>query len=391
MSVEGGRRRRPGRGKLPGVHRGVNLLFVLALALGSASCMFRPARAVRDVPPGVWHATLGGSTRAAFIGETVPLSPAETWRHRYEAGLTSAPVVLGDLLILGNARMVTTASAQDGGQYWTRRFDGPVVGAPLRADSLVLVATASRHGKVHALSLVRGRARWERRLRSPVTSDPLLLDGTLFTATVRGELFALDAGTGAVRWTLRIPGQTVTAPVVHEASLLLATQRDTLLRVATADGALEAVAALTGSASAPLALSGDVLVLPLHPDRIAGYDARTLQPLWSVRVDGPVLAAPAVDSDGTIYALTRAADVWRITATGAATRIARLGGAARESLTLTRNGLLVGRLDGTLFLLAKDGTELWREEFRSSVRSPVAVRDGQLFVALLNGTVVNLR
>ncbi|HSJ14737.1 MAG TPA: PQQ-binding-like beta-propeller repeat protein [Longimicrobiales bacterium] len=364
---------------------------LLSLALTSASCAFRPARAVREIPPGEWHATMGGPARAAFVDETVPGAPQEAWRERYDGGVSSAPLVHGDLLIMANARSLTVASALDGGRYWSRRFDGAVVGSPLRSDTMLFVATASRRGRVHALSIERGRARWQARLNSPVTSEPILFETTIFVATVRRELHALDSGTGTVRWRIRLPGQAITAPLVHERSLLLATQRDTLLRMRTQDGAIEAAAALPGSASAPLALSDTTLIVALHPDRIAGFDARTLAPRWSVRVHAPVLAAPVVDADGTAFVLTRAGDVWQIAPDGAAARLAQLGGTARESLTLTRDALLVGRLDGTLFVLARDGTERWHEQFRSSVRSPVAVRDGELFVALLNGTVVNLR
>lgn len=366
------------------------MLAGVLLALVPGACAFRPARAIPEIPAGEWHATLGGPSRAAYRDQAAPTAPREGWREGFATGLRTAPVVHGDLLILGNARLVTAASARTGHQYWTRRFDGAVVGAPLRQDTLLLIATASRHGKVHALSLARGRARWETRLRSPVTSEPLLLDGRFFAATVRQQLYALDATTGDVAWQIRLPGQSVVAPVAHDRALLVATQRDTLLRVRAADGAIEATTALPGSVSAAPALADSTLVLPMHPDRVAGYHARTLAPLWSVRVDAPVLAAPVIDADGTIHVLTRSGSVWRI-AGGAATRIAALGGAARESLTLVRNGLLVGRLDGTLVLLDRDGTEQWREQFRSSIAAPVAAAGGELFVPLVNGTVVNLR
>jgi outer membrane protein assembly factor BamB len=366
-------------------------LFVVLLFATNGACAFRPARAVRDVPAGVWHATLGGPGRAAFVGDSAPPAPVESWRHRYEPGITSAPIVHGDLLILANARMVTVVSAGNGSTYWSRRFDGAVVGSALRTDSVLFVATASRRGKVHALGIARGRQLWEARLRAPVTSDPVLADGNLYASTVRGELFALDPASGRVRWQVRLPGQSVVAPVPHEASLLVATQRDTLLRVRAGDGTIEASTALPGSASAPLALAPGTLVLPLHPGVLAAFDPVTLARKWTVQVGAPVLAAPAVDRDGTVFVLNRTGEVWRVTPAGNATRIAQLDGTARESFTLAANGMLVGLLDGTVVLLGRDGTERWREVFRSSLRSPVAVHAGKLYVALLNGTVVNLQ
>jgi outer membrane protein assembly factor BamB len=153
---------------------------------------------------------------------------------------------------------------------------------------------------------------------------------------------------------------------------------------------MEASAAMTGTATAPAALSGDQLLVPVHPAAVAWYQARTLVLTRLDTVDAPVLAAPAVDARGSAYVLSRHATLWRLDQAGAV-RLASLEGAARESLTLAANGVLVGRLDGTLVLLRHDGTEVWRQHYRTSIRAPVALAGGAAYLGLLSGRLVKLQ
>ena len=86
------------------------------------------------------------------------------------------------------------------------------------------------------------------------------------------------------------------------------------------------------------------------------------------------------------------ASVWRITDAGRdVRRIAALGGAATGSLTLARDRLLVGRLDGALFLLDVDGDIIWRMDLDDSIVASVSVHGGAVFVPLMHGDVVKLQ
>lgn len=370
--------------------RGVNSLAAL-IALLATGCFLQPGRTVLHVPPGEWAAPLGGDARAAYAMESVPETPREQWRRGMERGLQHPPIVHGDLLIAGSTgRTLLAASAENGRRFWVRRFNGPVVGSALRSGDTIFIATASRDGSVYAYSVARGRKLWHTKLRNPASGAPVLAGGHVIASSLRGELFALEPESGDVAWHVRVPGGVIGAPVVHEGSLVLATARDTLLRVSLQDGRVLATRALDGTPSAGLARHGDRALVPVHPGRIVQYTLPDLERVRSDSLGAPVLAAPVVDADGTTFVLTGIADVWRIDAAGA-TRIAALGGAARESLTLARNGLLVGRLDGTLVLLRRDGSEVWRQAYRSALRAPVAVRDGAAYVSLLNGDVVKLR
>lgn len=373
------------------VLRGVNSRAALLLCLLVAGCAGITTRILRHVPPGAWTEALGDARRAPFAAEHVPEAPSERWQRGLDRGIVHPPIVAGySLMILAGGRALSAASAEDGRRYWSRRFNGPVVGTPLRQGARVYVGTASREGRVYAYALPRGKQRWRARLRAPMAGEPLLAGDRLVLGSNRAELSALDTADGAVRWRARTPGVPVGAPVLDGESVLVGTARDTLIRVALRDGQRLATRALPGTPSAPPARTATTLLVPIHPGAIAHLALPGLELLRVDTLGSPVLAAPAVAADGSAYVLTRAADVWRIDA-AAATRIAALGGAARESLTLAANGLLVGRLDGTLFFLRHDGSEVWRRKYDGSLRAPVVLRGGTAWVALYDGEVVRLQ
>ena len=66
-------------------------------------------------------------------------------------------------------------------------------------------------------------------------------------------------------------------------------------------------------------------------------------------------------------------------------------GAASGSLTAIGRRLVVGRLDGALFVLDETGGVLWRTDLEDSVIAPVATHAGVMFVPLLRGTLVRLQ
>src|SRR5690606_18498689 len=112
---------------------------------------------------------------------------------------------------------------------------------------------------------------------------------------------------------------------------------------------------------------------------------------WRATVEAPILAPPAVADNGAVYVLTRDASVWRISGARDVRRIAALGGAATGAFTLARGGLLVGRLDGTLFLLDLEGNIIWQMDLGDSIVAPVSVYGGAVYVPLLHGDIVKLQ
>lgn len=365
------------------------------IAAALAACGGGP-QPVQLEPPQefAWPTVQGDVGRAGHAEQVAPeQEPDVIWRSDVGRGLRSELLVLGDVvLVAASNRLLAAYSAETGERYWERRLDGSIrAGLLWRADT-IWTATENRGGIATAMELRDGSAHWTRDDVGVTKVSPLLDDDLLVVGTVEGYLRAIDAAEGTQRWAIRLPGGIAATPVRRGDHLLVATRLDSLYTVARVDGHIERRVALPGEVSAPPASDGERLYLPLHSGELLALDLESLEEVARMELGAPILAPPVVSPEGTIYALTSAADVWRIPAgSGEPESIAELGGAASAAFTLARDRLLVGRLDGTLFLLRTDGQVVWEVELDGSIFAPVSLRDGAIYVPLLGGSIAKLR
>jgi outer membrane protein assembly factor BamB len=362
---------------------------VLAGVTLAASACIRPGRTIANPGDAVWATRSGDPAHHPFIGEHVPADVHVGWEAGVGRGVPFAPIVQHDVIItVVSGGGIQTHSAVDGSRYWGRRFRGSIAGQPVRVNDRVFFATSHRSGTAYALDLSRGRRLWSRDLNGRAAADAVYADETVYVSTDRGEVYALHAASGAVRWRTRIYATAAQPPVVIGDELVIATTRDSLVRVVRQTGAVRAKLPLPATPSAPLAVAGDTLVIALVPGVLVAFAGIGEREIWRHELGAPILAAPVLTDSG-VYALTRDAIVYRVQHDGVQ-RVAELGGTATESLTVTADGVIVGRLDGSVVFLRRDGTMVWEESVQGSVRAPVAVRDSSVFVATLAGRLVKL-
>lgn len=390
--------RKPNKLGRPGP--GVNFRGAACVALVAGSLLTALqgcGRPIRPAPidPGsshAWPTVLGNVQRRGFINELPPDEVEEAWRAEVGRGLVT-PLLVDDAVVIASAgnRVIATLSTETGDQYWERRLDGALTGGAIRHGGVVYVPTEGREGRLHAMELRKGGRQWSRDLGS-VQFPPSMVGDTLYVGTESGELVALSADQGGVLWRVRLSGAAAATPVPWRESILLPTRADTLFLVNRGTGMVDGRVVLPARTSAAPALAGDTLYLPLFSGDLLALRLPDLEELWRAPFDEPIQAAPIVAPDRSIYLLTRTADVWRVPPGGrAGEKLATLTGAARGSLTLAGDRLLVGRLDGALFQLRTDGTTVWRYDLDDSIVAPVTVRDGAVYVPLLRGTIVKLR
>lgn len=363
----------------------------LAVVLCTATCI-HPPRAVPRVATGEQFTRPVDATRSGTVLEEVPAAPEVVWRKGVGHGL-AVPLSVNQSIVLATTtnRAVVTLSAESGRQYWLRRFNGAVAGMAVRRDDRVFLATAGREERVFALDIVRGRTLWSRQV-GVVLVEPLLIDNALYVAAQGGRLIAINAETGTSDWEVGFSAAPAIAPMPASDDVLHATHADTLYRVAGGDGRIVDRIHLRATPSAPAALTRELVLLALHSSDVIAVTLAAFREAWRVTLPAPVLAAPRVAPDGSIYFLTRTAEVWRVSADGGEPhRVAAPGGAASGSFALTRDGLLVGRLDGSLLLVGFDGRIIWQRDFDDSIVAPAVAHNRAVYVPLLRGDVVKLQ
>lgn len=360
---------------------------MLCATLALTGCL-RPPRAVPDMPEGEYYGRGAEPRHAAFLDERVPEQVRIQYESSFSRGIPVTPLLQDDMMVtVVSGGAIAVASAESGDRYWSRRFNGAIAGRALRVGNRLILATHHRKGGLVALDIRRGRRSWDREFDGRAAAEPVHHRGVIYLATDRGELFAVDATTGAVQWQARI-GRLVEQPPLALTDEIIVAARDTLYRVAAGDGTVVARHAIAAAPTAPLAAAGDTIIVATQDGVVVAYSGRGAREIWRQDTGAPVLAAPVVAEDG-VWVLNRQAEVWRLTATSAE-RVAALEGTATESLTLTAGGLVVGTLDGVVTYMRRDGSIVWQEKVRGSVRAPVAVHQGAVYVPTLAGRIVKL-
>jgi outer membrane protein assembly factor BamB len=320
----------------------------------------------------------------------MPDSGTIVWQRPAGRGVTHAVMAAGNVIIAAtSARSVMALGAETGARYWERKVNGSIAGPPISDGHRIYVSTRARDGSVYAIDPVRGRRIWSRRV-GDVRTGAVHADRLVLAGTARGELVALDDSGGSILWRTQLTGAVAAAPVARNTHVFVATETDTLYRISLRDGAIEARIAIPGTPSAPAAVQEDLLVLALHSREVVAYTLPDLRERWHFTVDDVPLARPVWDGNAVMVA-TRNASIWRIEPDGAARRVTSPGGAITTSFMGANGRFVLGRLDGWLICIERDGRELWRVELGSSIVAPGTVLDGALFVGLLDGNVIRIR
>jgi outer membrane protein assembly factor BamB len=163
---------------------------------------------------------------------------------------------------------------------------------------------------------------------------------------------------------------------------LLVSTTDSLIRLASADGQITHRVASPGTIVSPWVPFNGGLVAGTTDSQVVLVDPATLDRKWSVRVDAPVLNAPAVLGD-TLFLASRRGTLYRIDPSPApmARQITALDWPVTTPITIVNSRILLGGADGTLRALRTDGSEVWRVRIWRPVElGPVPLPDGLIAV-----------
>ena len=202
-----------------------------------------------------WRGPARDGVAAGFVApKSWPATLTRVWSVTVGEG-HSNPVVSGDRVFLhsreGDKEVVRCLRLSDGGAAWTESW-------PIAYE---MHPAATEHGK------------------GP-KSTPALAGGTLYTLGITGVLSALDADSGRTIWRKEFAGQ------------------------------FPATAPQYGTATSPLVDHGLVIayVGGFHDGSLTAFDAKTGEPRWSLKGEGPGYASPIVAELGGVRQIVTQSD-----------------------------------------------------------------------------------
>lgn len=272
----------------------------------------------------------------------------------------------GTIFLAGEALW---ALRPDGSQLWkkdlTVGYDFPRT--PALAPDGTLYAVGG--GKLFALDSVTGQERWTFLDQQLITSPLVGIDGTVYVGS-EGALYALDSQYHSQRWSQPIP-ELFPYPAQGTDGSLLVVAGFSLLALDSKDGTIhwKFTPGDGKSRLSPPSVAGDGTILF---GTTAGSVSKGEQSrLYAVRPDGTQLwealpgagipFAPAVSTDGTIYAADEEGVLHAVNADGIATWVYAANGPLRASPTIDSRGtVLVCSADQYLYAIQPDGSPRWK-------------------------------
>jgi outer membrane protein assembly factor BamB len=169
-----------------------------------------------------------------------PRSGKEIWRVK-SGGMNAAcrPVVGGGMAIMGTADggfhlfavKLSGASGDATGSHvqWKLSQGAPRYSSPILVDDLLLMG--NEQGVVTCVEAATAKKVWQQRLGGLFMPSPLYADGKLYLSNEEGKTFVLAPGREfKLLATNELPGGYMASPAVHGQALILRT-KDALWRV----------------------------------------------------------------------------------------------------------------------------------------------------------------
>jgi len=229
----------------------------------------------------------------------------EAWTANVGGFVESSIAATDDLIVVpvrgdqDTAVALVALAVSDGEQAWryepaTTSYAG---GAPSIDDDTAYVTFAD--GTVRAVALADGAERWRAILNASVNpfsaaSSPVLVDGAVLVADVRGQVYRLDAATGDRVWDHAYNRPVIrSTPVAVGDHLVLATTDGHLAAFELSSGDLVWESALGDASLRSIAVADDTLVIA-RGGASAGMAGIVHDPAAaSVRVQSPTILRPA--------------------------------------------------------------------------------------------------
>jgi outer membrane protein assembly factor BamB len=245
------------------------------------------------------------------------------------------------------------------------------------------------------------RRQWAFEARALLEFPPVIADGRLYFANIRGRLFAVDAETGKLVWRKDLGYTSAASPAVGDGVVYHPLMNRRGREPGPSTGLLVALDAETGRElwrfrtgaveSSPLLLDG-TLYFGTFDNRIYALDARTKRVRWRYETGAPVKGGPAFWR-GTIYAGSYDGKVYALDARSGKLRWSSgsqgglLGaGTFYASPALAYGRVYIGNTDGKVYAFgARSGNLLWSQSTGSYVYSSAAVAERTVFVGSHDG------
>ena len=168
------------------------------------------------------------------------------------------------------------------------------------ASGLFLIGNGD--GKVYALNIEDGSKAWEFATDDRVWATPVVVDDTVYVASLDHTLYALELQTGTEQWRVDVDGSVAMTPVLAGRDLWFGDFSSKLYQVDTQSGTISWTFEAENWLWATPVLDGSVLYFADVGGKVYALDIERRELVWDapVVVDDAVRGRPALNGDGSL-------------------------------------------------------------------------------------------
>ncbi len=302
----------------------------------------------------------------------------EGWKKKFDAAVTSSPVICGDNVTFGCRDGNLYCFSLDGNIRW-KYTASTGVGATPACDGNRIVG-ADYEGNVFCLAAADGKRIWNYKGGAKIVSSPVIRNRAVIVCTMDGRIISLDLETGKREWSEKIGEKVWATPSVGKDYIIVASTDGSLVRM-TLDGKVTWRVAPGGSLhSSPLCLEKEDLLIVGTGDRyLIGYSLSRGMLMWRYGAGSEVRSAP-VASGGKIVAGTEDGILIALDMNGQLLWKKDIGGAIRSKPLIIGDLIAVTSYNSKLSILSlADGTISAEYRADGPIYSSPAYHDGRVF------------
>ena len=182
------------------------------------------------------------------------------WKYKAEQGLRTAPAYSGGLVLLGEYNgLFSMLDAKSG-----KRVNGGGAGGAVNTPTVNSgnVYYSAWDGSVHAVQIKDVIPLWDAQVGEPITTAPVIADGLIVVCTATGKIVALDEKNGSILWRNNAEGgDSGVRPSIRNGRVLAGTGDEKVIVLNANTGKLlrqiEGARALSTSGSSKLYYTSD--------------------------------------------------------------------------------------------------------------------------------------
>jgi len=359
-----------------------------------------PAALASRVPHGEVVQWRSDVANTGYVNVTAPEKIEQAWRNRgfnkgTHTAAKSSPLLIGEALLQpGDSGVlwkvdlhgtVIWAAAQTGYSEWGFHSTPCVVGN--------LVIIGAYDGSLYAFDWDDGRLVWKRRLGQSIGSSPTCTKDMVYSTVefarpkVSGGMCAVKLPTGVVKWcNYEMTDHSHSSPGLDlKAGVAVAGSNNyRLYSFDLVTGKTRARYDTGGEIKGPILIWKGLAIFGSWDKRIHAVDTATLQPQWSVVMQGRGMSGASVDPEtDTVYVGSHDGNLRSISLDGRLmwqfdTKLHSPNGThIVSSPVVTRNLVIFGCGDGKVYAITKAGEHKWSftKGRTGQITSSVAVTD----------------